>query len=386
MGGAGDSLTRRLTPRELNRATLARQLLLERARLPVVDGVRRAVALQAQEPPSPYLALWNRLADFDPADLDAAFANQQVVKATLMRVTLHAVAGSDYPAFHEAMQPTLRGARLHDRRFRRSGFTPEEADALLPDVVGFAGSPRSSAEAEGWLDDRLGETPKPGLWWAFRQYGPIVQHPTGGPWAFGPRPAYVAAAQQQRPGEQTASIGWLARRYLEGFGPASLADIGQFTMLGRPLIRDALAAIEDDLVRLEAADGSVLWDVPRAILPAEDAPAPPRLLPMWDSVLLAYADRSRLVPPEYRRRVSQSNGDLLPTILVDGYVAGVWRPVEDGIVVSAFHRLDDDAWDGLATEASALDGFLSSRDRRIYTRYDRWFAEVRPAEVRTLGR
>src|SRR5687768_12654111 len=101
----------RLTARQLNRATLARQVLLEREPLDIVEAVHRAVALQAQEPASPYLALWNRVARFNPADLDRAFSVHAVVKATLMRVTLHAVDGADYPAFHEAMQPTLRAAR-----------------------------------------------------------------------------------------------------------------------------------------------------------------------------------------------------------------------------------------------------------------------------------
>ncbi|HEY3523622.1 MAG TPA: winged helix DNA-binding domain-containing protein [Candidatus Limnocylindrales bacterium] len=377
-------MTDRLTARGLNRATLGRQLLLERTRLPVVDAVRRVVAIQAQEPPSPYLALWNRVAGFEPADLDTAFAEGSVVKATLMRVTLHAVAATDYPALHDAMQPTLRGARLNDRRFRRSGLTPERADALLPDVLRYATTPRTNAEAEEWLDERVGETPKPGLWWAFRQYGPIVHHPTGGPWAFGLRPTYVAAAGQRWSADRTAAIAYLVRRYLEGFGPASVVDVAQFAMLSRPLLRGALESIAGELVRHEGPDGAELWDVPDGLLPAEDAFAPPRLLPMWDSMLLAYADRSRIVPPAYRRLLAQSNGDLLPALLVDGHVAGVWRPLDEAVEVSAFHRLDDDAWAGIEREARSLLAFLGRRERRIYTRYNRWFAGLQPVEVRTI--
>ena len=113
-----------LTARRLNRATLGRQLLLHREPLDVAEAVRRVVALQAQEAPSPYLALWNRLAGFDPADLDAAFARKIVVKATLLRITLHAVHADDYPAFHNAMVPSLRASRCimlfvtTTRRFR----------------------------------------------------------------------------------------------------------------------------------------------------------------------------------------------------------------------------------------------------------------------------
>ena len=376
----------KLTARELNRATLGRQLLLEREPISVVDAVHRVVALQAQEPPSPYLALWNRLADFDPASLDRAFAEHAVVKATLMRVTLHAVDAVDYPAFHEAMQPTLRAARLNDGRFRRSGLSTEDADALLSEVLAFAAEPRSNADAEAWLDGRVGETPKPGIWWAHRQYGPFVHHPTGGAWSFGPRPAYVAARRQERSGDQTASLAHLVRRYLEGFGPATVQDVAQFGLLSRPLVRAAVASIANELVRLHGPNGEELWDIPDGLLPPEESPAPPRLLPMWDSVVLAYADRSRVVPPEYRKLVGRSNGDVLPTLLVDGHVAGVWRPVDAAIEASAFHRLAEADWEGLEAESRSLLAFLANREPRIYTRYNRWWAELPAAEVRIIGR
>lgn len=124
--------------RLLNRATLERQLLLDRQRLDVSEAVRRVVGLQAQEPVSPYLALWNRIEGFDPADLDSAFEERHIVKAPLLRITLHAVAREDYPTFHQAMLSTLRAARLNDRRFRASGLSIEEADALVPGLVEFA--------------------------------------------------------------------------------------------------------------------------------------------------------------------------------------------------------------------------------------------------------
>jgi hypothetical protein len=377
----------RLTERGLNRATLARQLLLRREPLPVVDALHRVVALQAQEPASPYLALWNRIEGFDPADLDRAFADQAIVKATLMRVTLHAVEATDYPAFHEAMQPTLRGARLNDRRFRGSGLTPADADALLPEVLGYAAEPRTNADAEAWLDERIGETPKPGVWWAYRQYGPFVQAPTGGPWSFGQRPAYVAAREQRRSGDVEAAIGTLALRYLEGFGPASVEDVGRFAMLSRPLVRLAIAPlVESGAVRtLQGPNGKDLLDVRTGLVPAEDVPAPPRLLPMWDSTLLAYADRGRIVPAEYRKLVTRSNGDVLPALLVDGYVAGVWRPFDGGIEATAFHQLADEAWAGLEEEASNVIAFLSPRDPAPYRRYGRWYADLPAAEVRVLG-
>jgi hypothetical protein len=375
----------RLTARRLNRSLLQRQLLLGRERLDVVDAVARVVALQAQEPASPYLALWARVADFAATDLDRAFARQDIVKTQLLRITLHAVTATDYPAFHEAMQPTLRGARLNDPRFRSAGLSVEAAEALLPEVLSWAATPRTNAEADAWLDARIGEHPKPSVWWAYRQFAPLVHAPTGGPWTFGPRPSYVAAIRQDRPGDLAASTQQLVRRYLQGFGPATLADIAQFTTILRPPIREAIAALDDSLVRHDGPDG-VLYDVAEGAVPEEEVDAPPRLLPMWDSVLLASADRSRIIPAEFRRAVIRSNGDVLPTLLVDGYVAGVWRPVSAGIEAIAFSRLPEDAWEGLAAEARALLAFLAERgDPLPYRRFNRWYEGLPSAEVRVLA-
>ncbi len=223
-----------LTARQLNRATLSRQMLLRRESLGVIDGVHRVVALQAQEPASPYIALWNRLTGFDPADLDHAIADHQIVKGQLMRITLHAVDIADYPAFHHAMQRSLRAARLSDSRFTRTGLSSADADALMSEVLEFAAKPRTNAEAEAWLDERLGVTEKPGVWWAIRQYGPLWHYPRGGPWSFGPRPSYVAARIAAPATDPEASMRWLVRRYLEGFGPATIQDIAQFSTIYRP--------------------------------------------------------------------------------------------------------------------------------------------------------
>lgn len=377
----------RITARELNRATLSRQMLLQRESLAVPDAVRRAVALQAQQPASPYLALWNRLTDFDPADLDAAFSDRTVVKATLMRITLHAVAADDHLAMHRAMQPTLRGAGLGDRRYTSSGLTVADADAMVPDLLELTRQPRSVAEIEAWLDARL-DIPVKGVWRGLRCFAPLLHAPTGGPWSFGPRPAYIAAGLPPTPVDKETADEFLpmvVRRYLEGFGPASMPDVAQFALVHRPRVRAALEALSTDLERLEGPDGTELFDSPGAPRPPEDTPVPPRLMAMWDSVLLAYNDRSRVVPPEYRKLVIRSNGDVLPTLLVDGYVAGVWRPADDGgIEATAFHPLPDEAWAGLAAEAKALLALLADREPRVYRRYDRWWADLPSVDVRIL--
>jgi hypothetical protein len=375
-----------LTARQLNRATLARQLLLQREPVDVVEGVRRVGALQAQEAASPYLALWNRLAGFEAAALDAAFAARQVVKASLVRLTVHAVHADDYPAFHHAMVPSLRASRLRDRRYLDTGLSEADADAFLPHLLAFLDRPRTGAEVEELIEVRLG-APQPRLWWALRMFAPLHHAPTGAPWSFGSPSAFVAsgnAPAPATPAKHDEAVRRLARRYLEAFGPASLRDIAQFTMLRNPVLRRALEAMADEVDELEGPEG--VDAVRRAGAPrgSEDAPAPPRLLPMWDSVLLAYADRSRVIPPAYRPLVIRRNGDVLPTLLVDGYVAGVWRPVDGRIEVTAFHRLDDETWDALAVEAAALVALLDERDPAVYRRYARWWRELPSEQVRLL--
>lgn len=373
-----------LTARRLNRATLDRQLLLGRERLTVLDGLRRVVALQAQQPASPYLALWNRLAGFDAAELDAAFDDRSVVKATLMRITLHAVIAEDYPVFHEAMLPSLRAAGLGDRRFTSTGLSVDDADALIPDLLELTAWPRTKAEVEAMLTERLGSPPQGGLWRALRIFAPWVHAPTGGPWSFGHRPSFVAAPAEPTRTDHEQSVQRLIWRYLEGFGPASAEDFAQFTMHTRTSVREALRAMSGLLTTHEGHDGGVLFDVPHATVPAEDVPAPPRLMAMWDSVLLAYADRSRVLPDAYRPLVIRRNGDVLATVLVDGRVAGVWRPSDGRIEVMAFHPLPEDAWQGLADEAQGLLALLAEREPAVYGRYAHWWSRLPAAETRLL--
>ncbi|MFB6526308.1 winged helix DNA-binding domain-containing protein [Streptomyces sp. NPDC056399] len=378
-----------ITARALNRSTLARQLLLDREPIGVGDAVRRVVALQAQQPGSPYVALWNRVAGFDPARLDEAVADFVLVRSTLMRLTLHLVHAEDYRPFREAMEPTLRGSRLHDPRYKAAGFTADDADALLPALLDYAGEARSGAQMRERLEAARGGPVEAVVWRMMRQYAPLWHAPTGPPWSFGAAQSFVTATAPLPvlgdPDAATAGLAVLVRRYLEGFGPASVADMAQFTLAPRGKVREAVRLVEGELERAEGPGGVLLYDVPGAPRPGEDVPAPPRLLAMWDSILLAYADRSRVIPAEYRKHVIRVNGDTLPALLVDGYVAGVWRPVEGGIEASAFRPLPARVWAELAEEAEALDGFLGARDRRVYGRYDHWWVKGLPSvETRVL--
>lgn len=389
-----------ITARALNRSTLARQLLLERQEsVGVEDAVRRVVALQAQQPASPYVALWNRVAGFDAARLDALLGDFRVVKSTLMRITLHAVHVDDYPAFRAAVEPTVRGARLRDPRFRASGLTEADAVALLPELLALAERPCSVGELKDWFAERAGLEGPSALtaWRMLRQWAPLWHAPVAeAAWRYTSdgRQGFVAAPGGPPPWADADAdavaegLAVLIRRYLEGFGPASVADMAQFGLVQKGRVRAALRELGSGVEELAGSDGQVLYDVPGAERPDEAVPAPPRLMAMWDSTLLAYADRSRLIPPEYRKHVTRVNGDVLPTLLVDGYVAGVWRvtPDGDGIEAGAFRPLPKGVWEGLAAEARGLVRFLGERDAGAYRRYDHWWAKGMPVvETRVLA-
>ena len=373
-----------ISQRELNRATLDRQLLLGRQSLDVRAAVLRVIALQAQHAASPYVALWNRLTDFDPADLDRAFADRTIVKSNMVRMTLHAVHEDDYQAFREATEPSIRAARLYDPRFKSSGLTLADADALVPELQEFAEQPHTGVACADWLAARVGT---PDAWWGMRQYTPLLHVPTGDPWSFGHRASYVAPKIRpvlSDPDVVAKSLETVILRYLTGFGPASVADMALFGMIQRSRIKVAVKALADDLDRLTGPNGEELFDVPGAPRPDADTPAPPRLLGMWDNTLLAYAVRDRVIPPDYRKTVIRVNGDVLPTLLVDGQVVGVWRAVEDGIEATAFQRLPKKVWAHLAAEARSLVALLADRDPTVYSRYHHWWAKLSGGETRML--
>jgi Winged helix DNA-binding domain len=374
-----------ISGRQLNRATLDRQMLLRRQAAQPAQALRRVVGLQAQDPAGPYLALWNRIEDFDPAQLDAAFADRSVVKASLLRLTLHVVHSEDWRWIHTAMLPTLRASRLKDRRFVQTGLSTADADELLTGVTEFVASPRTSTELERFIQDRLGER-KPRVWWALKMYAPFQHAPTAGAWGFGRESWFVAAPTEPAAPSRQECVSRLLRRYLAAYGPAEIRDFTQFTLLRQPVVRQVVAALDDELRTLEGPGGRTIYDLAGAQLPDQDVPAPPRLLGMWDGVLLAYAGRGRVLPDQYRSAVIRRNGDVLPSLLVDGYVAGVWRPVDKGVEVRAFRKLDRATWAGVGEEAAGLAALLAARDPGACQRFDHWWDKnvVAGAESRVL--
>ena len=362
----------RLTDRQLNRATLARQLLLERRSLGLVETVERIGGLQAQEPASPYLALWSRLSGFEAEKLSRALHEHQLIKATLGRSTLHLVSAADYRATVPALLAATRTRWMQEARGRPVVRTlPELTEASLV----YAAQPRTNVELRDHAGT-LGEpVPAAELWRRIRRYGEFLHVPGSEPWAFGRRPRLVAARawlEVPEPDEATG-LEHVVRTHLRAFGPSRTADIAQWSGLTVRALRSGLDRVDDVVVHTDE-HGRELFDLPGAPLPDEDTPAPPRLLPMWDETLLAYAERERVLPEAYRKRVIVKAGDVLPTFTVDGFVAGLWwaevgPDARPRVVLEPFGPLPPRVREALEAEGEALSSFIAEREPEVYRRY-----------------
>ncbi len=337
-----------LTLRELNRATLARQLLLERKRLSPTAVIERLVGMQAQWPPAPYVGIWTRTTSFRRKALERELASAAVVKATVMRQTLHLVTRRDYALLRAALSET--------------NFPDQTSIAkrLAPSVRSFAAAgPVTTAEALAHLEREHGLTGVDArrAWRGARVRAHVLHHPETGLWHGRPEGRFVALEEPEihDPVEARAAI---LRRYLAAFGPASRRDIGAWSMMHVPELQRALERLEP-LRRFRDERGRELLDVPRAPLPDVETPAPVRFLPKWDNVLLAFADRTRVLPEQYRKRVIRMNGDVAQTFLVDGFVAGIWRAENGRVVIEPFATLARSVQRELEDEARRLEAFFA---------------------------
>jgi winged helix DNA-binding protein len=335
-----------LTLRELNRALLARQMLLERGRLSVVGAIERLGCLQGQWAPAPYVGLWSRVAGFEGKRLTRAIDNREVVKATLMRGTLHLVSAREYPAYAVA---TAEG------RFKawRPPGSPEmdDLETLRKSVLAFAAkTPRSREDLKAHIvehfpararkDERLRSWflyaavamtgliwDSPGARFDHRQLARFIAPP-------------AALRRNVRPED---AYDLIVRRHLGAFGPATVADVASWSSVRVPHIREALARIKG-LVRFTDERGRELFDLAKAPRPAPDAPAPVRFLARFDAAILGHvaSERARILPERWRRQVIFS-AEVWQTFIVDGFVAGRWtiavRPREAVLELKPFAPL-----------------------------------------------
>jgi hypothetical protein len=317
---------RTLTQRELNRALLARQLLLERSRLPIPRVLERVGGLQAQYAPSMYVGLWTRTERFERGDLERALERRTVVQGTLLRTTIHLVSARDY-------WPLALGIRRARREWwlrLQKGAVDERAmrrhAARLRRVL--AGGPLPARELEEVSPGYVG------LWLD------LVRVPPSGTWERRRADLFAAAEDWLGPSNATEAEGLelLVRRYLGAFGPATLADVASWS--GVPARRFAGVVKWSQLRRFRDESGRQLLDLPKAPLPPADTPAPVRFLPVWDATLLVHARRTAILPEEYRPLLfSTKNPASASTFLVDGVVAGTWRHREGRVELEPFRPL-----------------------------------------------
>jgi hypothetical protein len=348
-----------LSLRALGRATLARQLLLERSSLSIPAGVARLVGLQAQLPGAPYTGLWSRLAGFERAALARLLDERALVRATLMRATLHLATADDFLAFRPVLQPVLSKALLGLPKERLVGF----------DLASFAaharrflqGGPRTFEALRDELARHHPDLDLRAMGYAVRMHVPLVQVPGKGTWGFAPEPDFALAEQWLgKPVGSALDPRDLVLRYLAAFGPATPADAQSWSGLGG--LREVFAALRPELAVFTGDDGRELFDLPGAARPPEDAPAPPRFLPEFDNLMLGHAERARVVPPAYRSQIYLSALRVRATFLIDGAVKGAWKVERSKksatLVIEPFAALTKKEKAALSEEGEALLAFL----------------------------
>jgi Winged helix DNA-binding domain len=338
---------RTLTERQLNRALLARQLLLERRRMSIPKVLERIGGIQAQYAPAMYVGLWSRLEGLERDALTRALERRSVVQGTMMRATIHLVSKGDY-------WPLTLGIRDERRRWWERvhpNADPKEMRAAAKKLRRFlADGPRRRKEVEEFLGRQVAL--------GIGAYVDLVRVPPSGTWEQRRADLYQLAEDWIGPDEADPDKGpeLLVRRYLGGFGPAYHTDIADFAGVPVAKIKNALDRLT--LRRFRDENGKELLDLPRAPLPDPDTPAPPRFLPVWDATLLVHARRTQILPEEYRPFVfNTKTPHSVNTFLVDGQVAGTWRYERGKVELEPFAPLPRAARRELEDEAKRLAAF-----------------------------
>jgi hypothetical protein len=345
-----------LTKADLNRALLARQLLLERSKLALTRALERVAGIQAQYAPSSYIGLWSRLEGFALGDLTRALEQRRAVQGTLLRSTIHLVSARDYWAFAVGSRAARQEAWL---RFDKRRLSDRELHAAAKAVrKELAGRVRHRDELLELARARDPEWPTH-LWNGLSAWVDLVRAPPSGTWERRRADLYALAEDWIGPPTITREEGvrLLLRRYLGAFGPARLANAANWAGLPADELQAAAESLR--LRRFRDEEGGDLLDLPRAPLPGGSAAAPVRFLPTWDATLLVHARGTQILPESFRPLVfSTKTPQSTPTFLVDGAVAGKWRVERSGkkatLVLEPFERLTTAARRSLRSEAERL--------------------------------
>ncbi len=364
--------TQVLDRRALNRALLARQLLLERRRASAASTIERLVGMQAQAPNLPYIGLWTRLEGFRHQELSRLVETRQAVRLSLMRNTIHLVTARD--AF--ALKPVFMA--LGERGFLRGspwgkGMTEADLKAIRePGREIMAEKPRTIAELARMLSLRFPGRDGLAMAYGVRYMVPLIFATPRGIWrAGGPVTLTTFEAWLGRPPGPPIEAERFVTRYLAAFGPASPADMRAWSGLA---LRPVFEKLRPRLKTFQTKDGTELFDLPRAPRPPGDVDAPVRFLPDYDNILLAHADRSRIMPRGRHLGMFNSAGVLQGGVLVDGFIRAMWTPRPGGLAVSPFTTpFTRNEKRAIEEEAARLQRFLAPGEKE-----DVAFGEVRP--------
>jgi hypothetical protein len=349
-----------LSTRELGRATLARQLLLERHDLTAVEAVGRLGGMQAQEPGPPYIGLWSRIENFEARALERAIEQRKVVRATAMRGTVHLLRARDYTRVQSAIAAALEGNMARYLAARLEGV---DVAALVEDGRAlFANEDSMSAAA---LRDALAklhpEADVRAIAAVVRTSLPLVRVPDGGRWGFTPKAPFTDAERWiGKPLRKRPDQAELVRRYLAAFGPASVRDAEAW--LGGGELAAVVDRLGTELRPFRDEAGRQLYDLRDTPRPPADTPAPVRLLPEFDGLLLAHADRTRVISDAHRKSLTTKNLRVRATVLVDGRVAGFWKLEKSRgtatVVIEQLGRMRAADRKAALAEAEALAAFV----------------------------
>ena len=349
-----------LSVRGLNRATLARQMLLARATLPAPQAIDRLAGLQAQLPVAPYIGLWTRLHDFRREDLARPIEERCVVKATLMRATLHLFSAEDYLQLRATLQPALDQAAGSIARRRAPGLDYERAVEAARAYI--AEELRTFAEISAMLSALMRDADVGPLRYTVRTRLPLVQAPVANGWSYPGNPRFALADRWLgRPVPVEQDLRALVWRYLAAFGPATVSDLQTWSGLAK--LKEPLQALKPELVTFRDVGGRELLDLPDAPRPGADAPAPARFLPDFDNLLLGHSLRTRIIPAAFHAQVFLPGLRVAATVLVDGFVAGAWK-IETArrrasLVIEPFVPFDAPTRAALAEEGERLVRFVA---------------------------
>jgi hypothetical protein len=313
-----------LTRRQLNRATLHRQYLLDRVRLPALDVVGDLVGLQGQNPRDPYVALWSRLEDFRPEELEQLLLDRHVVRLAVQRGTVHLVTADDCLVLRPLAQPILAQQLAVHPDFKHS-FDGVDVEAVMSHAQHvLAERPRNARQLRDAMAARFPDHDPSAMAFACRNLLAFVQVPPRGLWSRGGEVVGTTAeAWLGRPLASDPPVDEVVVRYVAAFGPATVQDAATWSRYTR--LREVFERVRPRLRTFRDEAGRELFDLPDRTLPDPDVPAPVRFLPEYDNVLLAHADRSRLVADDFRARMPYDRLGFLGNLLVDGTLAGGWR-------------------------------------------------------------